>query len=143
VNKDGYGAKMIEIEPCDGVYSYFVYMLCHLKKNGLSELSLPQSQMSSCLKSVEFAKLCVALIIDGTTYSYYDFLIDFEYQKILRAEDDEKLFTELYVIKNLASLLRAREVREIHYLVQSHCGVDVRDSLLSDIENTFGRDLVW
>ena len=127
----------------DKTFSYFTYALCHIKKNGIAGLALPQKQSCTHFEVSAFAKLCITLIIDGTSDFYYEFLTNLEYQNILRIQSDKALTDELFVVKNLASLLRVCDVSNIYYLIQHHCNFDVGETLLSEIIDTFGSGLKW
>jgi len=131
-----------EFESCDGIFSYFAYALCYATEKGVLDLELPQVEISSYSESQTFAKLCMVLMIDGTSSPYYEFLTDLEYQRILlRNQGDEKLLTELHVIRNLAALFRTHNVFWINYLIRNHCSPGVREPLLEEIWRVFGNDL--
>jgi hypothetical protein len=131
-----------KFESCDGIFTYFVYALCYFKENGVLDLEFPQAQFSSYAELQAFAKLCMVLMIDGTASPYFEFLIDLEYQRILsRNQGDEKLLTELYVIRYLVALLRTHNVLWMNDLIRNHCSPGVREPLLEEIWRVFGNDL--
>jgi len=133
--------KVLKSGSCDGIFLYFANTLCHIKKNGVLGLELPNEQISSHIKARKYAELCIALIVDGTSSFYYEFITNLEYQNLLCAENNERLLEELYVIRGLANLLRTFDVSNFYYLIQHHCSQEVRESLMFEIVNIFGNDL--
>jgi len=120
----------------DDVFILFVDAMCYFETSGVAGFMESQS-LNFDLNVNKFVLTCFNLMISGSDDFYFDFVINLEYQRMLDVVHDDKIKTELYLVKSLAYLLRARNREDVYYLVQRCCGVDVSQSLLFKMINVF------
>lgn len=126
----------------DDIFVLFVDAICYFEKNGVFGFDGLQN-LGFGSEVNKFILTCFDLIIDGTADFYFDFIVNLEYQRVLSITCDEKINTELYLVKSLVYLLRARDTENIYYLVQHHCKADISQSLLGKMIDVFTEENIF
>ena len=139
--RDKYHA-FIEAGLYDDIFVLFVDAMCYFEQNGvLGFKGLENLNFSPDVN--KFISLCFDLIIDGTADFYFDFVVELEYQRMLKTIQDDKINTGLYLVKTLANLLRTRDRFSVYYLLQHHCEPDVSSALRAKMIDVFTEENVF
>ena len=107
----------------DGVLTFYISLYFSLKDEGLGK-ALYFNKECNCISAEkiinEYAEYSVRLLCDGQNDFFYDFYMEYEYQKYVNVGVTEKEFTGLFLVKLVSKLVRSNDFDTLYYLIQRH-----------------------
>lgn len=122
----------------DELFGALSNVLCHFKTKGFfdsvfDEIAIPQGI------SYPLIEKGVKLIISGACNSYFDFIIDLEFYKLITSNVDitENNLAEIILVKKTLFLLRRLDVNNFFELLNSVCSREASSNISNLLKANF------